>query len=271
MASNKHAGACQAQGMLGHFNPSKDILIANFDSKTDPDDLHSIAALGTLLADKRLHCVNYIAVAGAYGIQSGDYIKDPALFNLAFGDNWADADGTARPQAVITVADRAMAVLDKGGDIWIQEAGQSDVSAAVIRRIQAQRPKTDTQKRIHIVQHSNWNEDQTSPEDLAFVRANTNYNKIADGNATGNGTPGFNTADGADWAALLARPVTGAIWAQAKKDALSANAANIATGKGYNNHNIQAGGFDFSDAAEATWIFGFNDLKNSHAFFETFK
>ena len=32
------------------FNPNKDLLLAHFDCKTDVDDLHSVAALITLLS-----------------------------------------------------------------------------------------------------------------------------------------------------------------------------------------------------------------------------
>jgi hypothetical protein len=53
------------------FNMEKDFLLAQFDCKTDVDDIHTMAALATLLSDSCFSTVNYHAVTGTYGIQKG--------------------------------------------------------------------------------------------------------------------------------------------------------------------------------------------------------
>jgi hypothetical protein len=67
------------------FDKKKDILIAQFDSKPDPDDIHAQAALGCLLLHKDLKGVKYYAVAGAVGIQKGKFIPSDKLFKMVFG------------------------------------------------------------------------------------------------------------------------------------------------------------------------------------------
>ena len=75
----------------GRFNVEKDLLLAQFDCKTDVDDLHSAAALSMLLSNSNFSKVKYHAVAGTYGIQEGLYVPPNELFQLAFGKNWTDA------------------------------------------------------------------------------------------------------------------------------------------------------------------------------------
>ncbi|TLP79178.1 hypothetical protein [Maribacter sp. ACAM166] len=53
------------------LNLAKDILLVQFDSKTDVDDLHSIANFVTLLEYSNYSDLNYHVIAGAYGIQEG--------------------------------------------------------------------------------------------------------------------------------------------------------------------------------------------------------
>ena len=36
---------------LGRFSKEQDLFLAHFDSKTDVDDIHSVAAVATMLAD----------------------------------------------------------------------------------------------------------------------------------------------------------------------------------------------------------------------------
>jgi len=250
--------------LLGAFNPARDMLLANFDSKPDPDDVLAVAALGTMLADPRFARVNYLAIAGAYGNQEGVFIDAPKLFELAFNTRWknahADWDGSlaaARIQAIKT--------LNAGGDLWIQEAGQSDFSADLLAQIRTQLPSIDTKSRVHLVQHSQWNEQYATPAKLLYVREYADYSKIPDGNAQGNGTPGFKTDDNAEWHALLAHPQLGELWLEAQRLALATNGKG-----GYDNRSIAVGGFDFSDTVEATWIFGFNQLDTVAQFFAEF-
>ena len=81
--------ASSAYGQDNHFNQEKDLFIAQFDSIPDPDDIHSQAAVGSILAHPNFKGVNALGVAGAYGIQIANskrpYIDSTALLNLAFG------------------------------------------------------------------------------------------------------------------------------------------------------------------------------------------
>ena len=256
----------QEPGKLGRFVKAKDMLLANFDSKPDPDDIHSVAGLATMLRDARFAGIKYHAVSGAYGRQGGRYIVANNLFDMAFGaSNWSDAH-TNRTQALNEVYAKVSNVLGDGGDIWIQEAGQSDFSADLVRRIQAQMSGINTRVRIHIVQHSNWNQDQTTPADLSYVKNNTDYIKIPDGNGSGNGTPSYNTNRGNNWSRAKSDPEVGHIWREAQAIADH----EIATTTGWKNGSILAGGMDFSDVVEDTWIFGFNYFREVDDFFDEF-
>lgn len=252
------------QSSPAQFDAERDVLVSNFDSKPDVDDLHSIAALGSVLTHPDFVCVNYRAVAGAYGDQGGEYIESPELFRLAFGENWWDAHG----DRAVTIERFARLILDTlraGGDVWIQDAGQSNISGAAIRLAHDVAPELDYAGSVHLVQHSNWNESVTDPELLAFVRLAVDYRKIADGNAGNNGTPQFNTKSGADWGRVLANPRIGPMWQEAKRLADEHN-----PGAAYVNPAISDGGFDFSDTVEAAHILGFGDMSDHTDFFDRF-
>lgn len=244
------------------FNPKKDLLLVQFDCKTDVDDLHSAAALATLMSDPEFSKINYHAVAGTYGIQEGLYVPPNPLFELAFGDNWTDAHNNVAP-AVAQVMKLVKTTLENKGDVWIADAGQSDFSAELIKAIQADLLKIATSKRVHVVQHSDWNEEVTNPESLKFVKENADYQKIPDGNSLGNGTPGFRDPEFTYWQDKLSQPEMIKIWE------LSTRLSNQYNGKEgrYNNEAIEAGGLDFSDLSEVCWILGLEDIKDTEEFF----
>jgi hypothetical protein len=249
----------------GQFNKEKDLLLAQFDCKTDVDDLHTVAALSTLLADSDFENINYHAVAGAYGMQEGLYVPPNPLFRAAFGDNWTDAHADFE-KAVENVKAIVKPILANKGDIWIADAGQSDFSAALIKAIQNDLPDIDTKHRFHVVQHSDWNEEVTTPECLQFVKTHADYQKIPDGNGVGNGTPGFRTPENIQLKKYIEYPELLKIWE------LAIDISNQYNGKEgrYNNEAIAAGGLDFSDLSEVCWIFGLQDIKDVKAFFELF-
>jgi hypothetical protein len=250
---------------LGKFNIEKDLLLAQFDSKTDVDDIHSIAATATMLADQRFQTVNFYAVAGAYGDQEGLYVPAPQLFDLCFEQKWVNAH-TDYDQALKFVISKVAETLDQSGTIWIAEAGQSNFTADVIRTIKKQHPSADTKNSIQVVQHSDWNENSTNPMDLAYTKENTSYHKIPDGNARNNGTPGFKSHQMPDWRTYIKEPRLISIWELAIAVANQHNGAE----KRYNNPAIADGGVDFSDVSEMSWIFGFETLKDENAFFKEF-
>ena len=251
--------------LLGRFDRNKDLYLAHFDAKTDVDDIHSVAALATMLADPRFSEVNYHAVAGTYGIQEGLYVPAEELFNLAFEEHWSDAHASF-DKALNEVSNLAIETLKGGGSIWIADAGQSDFSAALIRRVQERMPEAVVKDRIHIVQHANWNEEVTTADDLAFAKETASYHKIPDGNAPGNGTPGFRSDMTVSWQEQVSDARVRVIWMTA---IVIANTYNGADGR-YLNESIQKGGLDFSDVAEMTWVFGFNDLADANDFFREF-
>ncbi|MBC8205645.1 MAG: hypothetical protein ISR85_00745 [Kiritimatiellales bacterium] len=254
-----------AQELLGRFDLRHDLFLAHFDLKTDVDDIHSVAATATLLNDPRFAGVNYHAVAGAYGIQEGLYVPADKLFELAFEGSWSDAH-TDFSNALEEVSKKAVATLNQGGTIWIAEAGQSDFSAALVRKIQGDMPDLNVKKRIHIVQHADWNEEVTTPDDLAFLKKTITYHKIPDGNAAGNGTPGFRSDELINWKENVGDAKLIKIWEMAIG---IANTYNGIEGR-YLNESIQKGGLDFSDVAESTWIFGFVNLVDANDFFSVF-
>ena len=251
--------------LLGKFDRDKDLYLAHFDNKTDVDDVHSVAGVATMLADPRFSRIRYHAVAGTYGTQEGLYVPAENVFELAFGDRWSDAHGDF-DKALNEVLSLSVQTLKDDGSIWIADGGQSDFSAALIRKIQELIPESTVKDRVHIVQHANWNEEVTTAEDLAFVKVSASYHKIPSGNATGNGSPGFRSNTVVDWQQYVSDVRLTEIWTMAVE---VANKYNGADGR-YLNEAIQDGGLDFSDVAETTWIFGFNDLTDANDFFAEF-
>ena len=251
-----------AENTIMRFDISKDLLLAHFDCKTDVDDLHSVAALATLLNHPLYKKVNYHAVAGTYGAQGGLYVPANELFQLSFGDRWTDAHADLNT-ALEDVNGIAAEILGADGDIWIAEAGQSDFSAYLIDAFLVQFPDLDLKKRVHLVQHSNWNEEATTPERLTFAQAKVDYIKIADGNVVGNGTPGFKDPNLEDLKANITDPNLRKIWD------LAISKGNQYNGKEarYLNKVIAEGGLDFSDLVEACWIFGLEELPDVEAFY----
>lgn len=260
---------CNAQDMsspkAGLFNIDKDLLLGHFDCKTDVDDLQTAAALVTLMSDKKFSKIKYHAVAGTYGIQDGLYVPPNDLFKLAFGDNWTDAHENIA-NAVEKVKVIAKATLENQGDIWIAEAGQSDFSAELVKAIKADLPAVNISQRIHIVQHSNWNEEVTSPASLDYVRKNTDYQKIPDGNEVGNGTPGFRSSKITKWQEKISNPKLIETWTLAIE---LSNRYNGNEGR-YLNEAIAAGGLDFSDLSEVCWILGLQDIEDTEQFFNLY-
>lgn len=264
LALHASQAAC-AQATLGQFTIGRDLFLAQFDSKTDVDDLHSVAGVATMLRSPAFAGVDYHAVAGAYGIQEGLYVPAPRLFDLAFGSHWSDAH-EHREQALEEVAIRVASTLASGGHVWVAEAGQSDFTADWLRRVRAMDIPVSIAEHVHVVQHSEWNESVTSADKLSFVREFADYRKIPDGNVAGNGTPGLRTEYTGLWDAVLAAPRVAEPWRLAKAGAMQFNGFE---GR-YDNAAIAAGGMDFSDVAETCWIFGYADIPDAEAFFSTF-
>lgn len=248
-----------------NFSVERDLLLVHYDCKTDVDDLHSVAAFYTLINHSAYSSIRYHAVAGAYGEQKGLYVPPNKLFQKAFGKNWSDAHKD-RAMAVKSVKLKAKVILENQGDVWIAEAGQSDFSADLVQALQKDLPDTNLAQRIHVVQHSDWNEEVATDEKLTFVKNNTDYQKINDGNFLNNGTPGFNSASFTGWENRISNPEVKKVWELAVK---LSDRYNGKDGR-YLNDSIAAGGLDFSDTSEVCWILDIEDIKDIDDFFNRF-
>lgn len=164
----------------GSFDRSRDLVALHFDHAPDPDDGHAAAA--GYIVSQELN-LDVIVVGGAYGVwNAGRYVSaSEGLMTSIWGNQWLDAHNN-RSSAVAVATSRWAATLAAGGDVWIAEGGQSDFTAAVVRSIQQQFPEFQTTSRIHLIQHSQWNEDHANASDLSFVKSNTRYVRIEDGN-----------------------------------------------------------------------------------------
>ncbi|RCS25963.1 hypothetical protein DUT90_09280 [Polaribacter sp. WD7] len=247
------------------FNIEKDLLLVQFDCKTDVDDLHTVAAFATLVANPKYSKLKYHPVTGTYGIQKGLYVPPNDLFDLAFGNKWTDAHKDVE-KALKKVTKITKRILRKNGDIWIAEAGQSDFTAKLIKVLQNDLPKVNITQRVHLVQHSSWNEKSTAPKSLAFVKNNTNYHKIPDGNIVANGSPGFSDAAFVNWENEIKNAKLLKIWQRAIDISNQYNGKD----KRYNNKHIAQGGLDFSDLSEVCWILNLNYIKNVEHFFNLY-
>ncbi|MAJ32668.1 MAG: hypothetical protein CMC18_08530 [Flavobacteriaceae bacterium] len=243
------------------FDVQKDLLLAHYDCKTDVDDLHSIAAFRSLLSLSAFKDLNFHVVTGAYGTQEGLYVPPESLLDKAF-QTWSDAH-TDFEKALNETYTKALVTLENKGSIWIAEAGQSDFSAALVELIRNKHPKIDTKNLIHIVQHSNWNEEVTSEKARNYVRKHTTYHKIPDGNALDNGSPGFRS-DKKIALALFLNEELQKIWSEAID---LGNTYNGIDGR-YYNESIAKGGLDFSDTAEICYILNLTEIEDSISFFE---
>ncbi|GAF02886.1 hypothetical protein [Saccharicrinis fermentans] len=255
------------------FDKKKDILIAQFDSKPDPDDIHAQAALGSMLLHKDLKGVKYYAVAGAVGTQGGKYIDSKELFNMIFGNKWTDAHANWA-LSVQKITNQVIPILQKGGKVWVQEAGQSNITAdwvqEVLKTVAAQVVKSN----VLVVQHSNWNEDKTDSTDLAYVKDKTSYFSLDDGNAPTNAewgdrgpypTPEYRNKD-SKWMELAKSSVNkkaSKLWATAEDIIANKFPEGFPEEWSYIHYN----GVDYSDCVENWWIFNIGEQANDHTKF----
>jgi hypothetical protein len=243
------------------FDRTKDILIAQFDSKPDADDIQTQAALGCILSHIDNKDVNYYAVAGAYGIQTGKFIDSRSLFAMAFGAEnvkWTDAN-VDLVNSVTRIKDKVKPILLAGGKVWVQEAGQSNVTADWIAALLNDGVSpTIIKNNVMIVQHSQWNEDQTAASDFSYIKSKATYIAIDNGNNnSGSGanrgpdTPNYRSSvvGYMNEAKSSSNPNSNAkaLWTEADK---------IIKASGFNDtrSTIPFGGVDFSDCVESWYI-----------------
>ena len=248
------------------FNMSNDLLLVQLDCKTDIDDLHTAAGLATLLHHPDYKDLNYFAIAGTYGIQEGLYVPPNELMKLAFGKNWADAH-YKRDKSIKLVVEKVEKTIKSGGSVWVAEAGQSDFTADWVKKLVEENPFLNVKEKIHVVQHSDWNESVTEPTKLKYAQSITDYHKIADGNAVGNGTPGLKSDGIVNWESKLNDNHLTLVWNTAIR---LGNQYNGKDGR-YLNESVAEGGLDFSDLSEVCYILNLMTIKDADDFFTYFK
>ncbi len=194
------------------FDPETDLISLHYDHAPDRDDGQSAAADRTILEsmfDADWIKTHTIAVSGAYGENAEWFNADSdAVMDAVWKDlgGWL-AGHVDRAGVVAELAGRWTEVIQAGGDVWVKEGGQSDITADAVKRIRNASPEIDT-RRIHVVQHSGWNEDKTTDSALEYVREHTHYIRIPDANAFLNlegGHPAFSKA-------ASEHPKLGPIW-----------------------------------------------------------
>lgn len=153
---------------------SGNLIALHYDVCPDLDDVHALTANAAVI-EGRSETIS--AVIGTCGISIRDRYNDDAE-NLFFeihpdGLN-ADSDFNG---SVIEQARRWNETLASGFEVFVAEGGQSDFTAEVVRLI------TEDRSRITVVQHApSYNEGNTNPSNLTFLRNNVNYVNIPNGN-----------------------------------------------------------------------------------------
>lgn len=173
---------------LKPFSAEKDLLSLHYDHASDKDDGQSAAADRTIL--ESLFSADWIKehvipVSGAYGKNAKKFnVRSDAVMNAVWNDcgGWLPAH-IRRDDVVKELGRRWCRTLEDGGDVWVKEGGQSDITAEVVKIVRRELPYIDTAKRIHVVQHSKWNEEQTTDAALKYTQENTDYIRIRDANA----------------------------------------------------------------------------------------
>jgi hypothetical protein len=246
------------------FAMDKDLLLLNFDLKTDVDDIHTIAALDLILQEDEFKNLNYFAVSGTYGVQAGLFVPANELFNNVFKARWTDLHNE-RTVAMNDTVKEVTRVLSNDGKVWVAEAGQSDFTQTLLLTLIEKGVKYSKEQFV-TVQHSEWNEKETSVDALNYVKNNTTYIKIPDGNKEGNGSPGFNDASYSAKSLENKSLLSSKRWILANEISTKYNGIN---GR-YDNKAISGGGADFSDLVEVTYILDIKGTPTVTAFFDKF-
>jgi len=239
--------------MAGDFDFARgDIIMLHYDHAPDKDDGHSAAADRSIL-ETTFGCnglqSQVIPVGGTYGTNANSYNSaSEAVMDAVYNDastcaiGWQDAHADWA-SVVSTEVQKWKVALDSasGAHIWVKEGGQSDLTADVVGQLLLEYSESVIKSRVHVVQHSNWNEDKTTSSDLAYVKDKTDYIRIKDANSYLNIQPNSNanTATINSFvAAATNHPIFGPGWVAAF------------------NYYSTSHRLDFSDTGELMWILG---------------
>jgi CubicO group peptidase (beta-lactamase class C family) len=218
---------------------SGDLISVHHDHAADPDDGLAAPAVKTVLGEFGITQV--VVVTGAASpLQANYVVASEKVMDATWGKgkyynahkNWGSS--------VNAVAAKWAAVLNKGKSVWIVEAGPSDFTADVLRRVK-KLTSANTNQMVKVVQHSKWNEDYTTPADLKYVKRQSGYIKIDDGNGD-NGN------------ADLSQPYSTSFKSKAKNDPKYGPAWK--SGFKYYDDRKLKDVIDFSDIVELLYILG---------------
>jgi hypothetical protein len=256
-----------AQGTT--FDKQKDFLLLNNDTQSDPDDIQAIAAVGSFLTHPDLCGINYFGVIGTNRGGNSDFLpRSVELAKLIYGTenvDWANAnkDFGNRIAARDLVVNLVKPIIDNGGKLWVCEAGQADFTYDVLLKLKELGvTETKFKTQVIIVQHSEGNEKTSDQTKLTYLKANTNYKKIDDGNLGGNSTPAYVSnsktflTDAKSTKNL--NTITRGYWKLADDIITAWNLIND-----HKNNVLRNGGVDFSDAVEFWYIFKLGNTANT--------
>jgi len=166
------------------------LIILHYDSAPDSDDL--MAAVMAKAVVDTLQLDPYV-VNGTYGyLKANQFIAGSTEHIRTLFPDAGDASGLGRGLEEVAEAQAIAAALGAGKVVYIAEGGPSDFTYAVVQRLVQAYPALD-KKKIVVVQHSRWNEDNTNQASLNALKGTVTYRKIDDGNQP-NATADFNEA-----------------------------------------------------------------------------
>ena len=224
-----------------------DLLVLHYDNCPDRDDGHAMAAAYTLT--QRLG-LSPLVVNGTCGASILDRYQ-PSSSSVVLASFGSALNALTDPARALSRSVEAWVAVLAGdrGRVWIAEGGPSDFTARVLRTLARDYPGLDP-KRVRVVQHSNWNEDNTDAASLRHVQQVTGYTRLADGNLA-NATADLNQLSGTFVAA-----------ARSSRFSRAWNAAFD-----YLNPNQR---LDFSDTVELLHIVGDSTTRNPEDFAERY-
>ncbi|MEE9335912.1 MAG: hypothetical protein V3U65_17610 [Granulosicoccaceae bacterium] len=178
-------------GSIGKVG-ANDLVALHYDNCPDRDDGHALAAGKAVVVRSGLQKV--LVVNGTCGdsIRNSYQRGSENVVRAVWGNQWLDSFNDLNA-SIQTSAQRWAGVLANGGNVWVAEGGPSDFTARVLRRIASQFPTLNL-KKVHVVQHAagtQFNEAQSIPSNIAFIKREADYVAIPNGNVGGNGSANF--------------------------------------------------------------------------------
>jgi hypothetical protein len=169
------------------FNKDLDHLSLHYDFAADADDLMSTGADRSFLESVygTQFLIDHVSrVGGTYGKQKNYYASSIAVMDKVWNDvGGAFAAKGGSSQSGVAVAGELKMYKDsilRGGRVFVKEGGQSDFTKLVVQELE--KWTKGSGKCVYVTQHSSVNEENYGSGVLAYMKANTVYQKISDGN-----------------------------------------------------------------------------------------